>query len=291
MENPHLVWPSPAKLNLFLHINGRREDGYHELQSLFQMLDYGDELRFTPSEDGKIAMTTPLPGVSDTDNLIIRAARLLQQHCGSPKGVRITLNKHLPMGGGVGGGSSNAATTLVALNQLWGTGLDEDELAELGLSLGADVPIFVRGHTAFAEGVGEKITPTALAQKYYLVVNPNVHVATAEIFQHPDLPRDTAKIDLADYEFEKTTNNCQKIAALAYPEIEKCLHWLLEYAPSRMTGTGACLFAVFDDLQSANKVLKLLPDAWTGFVAKGVNQSPLKTTLAGATKAQLNAHQ
>ncbi|MEP3581581.1 MAG: 4-(cytidine 5'-diphospho)-2-C-methyl-D-erythritol kinase, partial [Cyclobacteriaceae bacterium] len=185
-EKPNMTnldwWPSPAKLNLFLHINGRYPNGYHQLQSLFQMLDYGDKLAFAINDSGVITMLTPLEGVNDEDNLIVRAAKLLAEHANIHKGVSISLEKCLPMGGGIGGGSSNAATTLVALNHLWGVKLSEDELAELGLKLGADVPIFVRGLTAFASGVGEEITPAPQEEKWYLVANPNVHISTAEVF-------------------------------------------------------------------------------------------------------------
>ena len=268
-------WPSPAKLNVFLHILGRLDNGYHQLQSLFQMLDYGDELAFDITNDGKITMASPLEGVKDEDNLIVKAAKLLAKESNSPLGVTISLNKRLPMGGGIGGGSSNAATTLVALNLLWKTGLSEDQLADLGLALGADVPIFVRGKTAFAGGVGENITPAEQQEKWYLVANPGVHVSTAEVFQAKDLPRNTPPIQWKDYIFEETRNDCQQLVANCHPEVAKLLQWLLHYAPSRMTGTGACVFAIFSDKASAEHVLALLPNAWQGFVAKGVNSSPL----------------
>lgn len=268
-------WPSPAKLNIFLHILGRFDNGYHQLQSLFQMLDYGDELAFDVTNDGKITMATPLEGVPDEENLIIRAAKLLANKTKTPFGVSISLNKRLPMGGGIGGGSSNAATALVALNQLWSTGLNEDELAQLGLALGADVPIFVRGKTAFAGGVGEDIMPAPQDEKWYLVANPNVHVSTGAVFTHPDLPRNTPPIQWKDYKFEETRNDCQQLVANCHPEVANLLQWLLHYAPSRMTGTGACVFATFSDKTSAEQVMAKMPNAWQGFVAKGVNSSPL----------------
>ena len=239
------------------------------------MLDYGDKLAFDITEDSAICMATPLAGVDDDDNLIIKAARLLAKHTQCKKGVSITLDKCLPMGGGIGGGSSNAATTLVALNHLWKTGLSEDELAKLGLTLGADVPIFVRGRTAFAGGVGEDITPAPQKELYFLVANPNVHVSTAEVFTAPELSRNSPAIAWEDYKFEKTRNDCQQLVENRYPEVAKLLQWLLHYAPSRMTGTGACVFAIFSDKASAEHVLALLPNAWQGFVAKGVNSSPL----------------
>ena len=280
-------WPSPAKLNLFLHILGRYDNGYHQLQSLFQMLDYGDQLAFdiihtegsTLENNASIRMDTPLEGVPDEDNLIIKAARLLAEKTQCQKGVVISLDKRLPMGGGIGGGSSNAATTLVALNHLWQTGLNEDELAELGLALGADVPIFVRGFTAFAGGVGEDITPAPQAEKYYLVANPNVHVSTAEVFSSPDLTRNTPAMAWDDYKFENTRNDCQQLVANRYPEVAKLLQWLVHYAPSRMTGTGACVFATFSDHTLAEQVRAEMPETWQSFVAKGVNRSPLLDKL------------
>lgn len=278
-------WPSPAKLNLFLHITGRRDDGYHTLQSLFQLLNYGDQLAFEITDDGTITLQNPIDGVASEDNLIWRAARLLQQHCDCRHGANIYLKKVLPMGGGIGGGSSNAATVLVALNTLWNCGLDDDMLAALGLQLGADVPIFVRGHTAFAEGVGEIITPVELPRNYYLVVYPGVSIATADIFGDPDLCRSTAKIRTQDYRFETTRNDCQPIALKRHPKVAKILRGLLEYAPSRMTGTGACLFGVFENENDANHALKALPEGCTGFVASGVNRSPLLNTRDNVTGA------
>ncbi|MEW9798260.1 4-(cytidine 5'-diphospho)-2-C-methyl-D-erythritol kinase [Alteromonas sp. CYL-A6] len=277
--NSNTWWPSPAKLNLFLHITGRRADGYHQLQSLFQMLDTGDQLTFDITHDGIIRLDTEIDGVAHDDNLIVRAARLLQHHTQCPLGARIQLDKQLPMGGGIGGGSSNAATTLVALNHLWQCGLNEDELAELGLTLGADVPIFVRGRTAFAAGVGEEITPVSQPERWFLVVNPGVHVSTGEIFSLPALPRNTPEIDWQAYSFEKTHNDCEQIVCDRYPEVAKLLQWLVHYAPSRMTGTGACVFAIFSDKNKASQVQATLPADWHSFVAKGVNVSPLQQKL------------
>ncbi|MGS2721237.1 4-(cytidine 5'-diphospho)-2-C-methyl-D-erythritol kinase [Paraglaciecola aestuariivivens] len=276
-------WPSPAKLNLFLHINGRYENGYHQLQSLFQILDFGDQLAFEVNTSGTITLANPIPNVPDQDNLIVRAAKLLKQQVSMAQqthlGCHIYLNKQLPMGGGIGGGSSNAATTLVALNHLWQLNLSQTKLAELGLKLGADLPIFIQGQTAFAEGVGELIYPIRLATKYYLVLCPDVHVSTAEIFSAEDLPRNTAKINFASYQFAQTQNDCQKLVCQRYPDVAKALHWLLEYAPSRMTGTGACVFAVFDRQEDAQSVQTLLPTGMKSFVAKGVNNSPLQAKV------------
>ncbi|MDM7861193.1 4-(cytidine 5'-diphospho)-2-C-methyl-D-erythritol kinase [Alteromonas sp. ASW11-36] len=273
-------WPSPAKLNLFLHITGRRDNGYHELQSVFQMLSFGDELAFDITTDNSIQLMTPIEGVANSDNLIVRAATLLQQHCSVNKGCQIHLRKRLPMGGGIGGGSSNAATALTVLNKLWQCGLSTEELADLGLTLGADVPVFVHGHTAFAEGVGENLNPISIASKFYLVVFPNCHVATGVVFNHPDLPRNSAKISISDYHFETTRNDCQQIVTECYPEVANLLQWLINYAPSRMTGTGACVFAVFDTAAEAQRVLQQVPAKWRGFVAQGVDKSPLIKALS-----------
>ena len=272
-------WPSPAKLNLFLHILGRYPNGYHQLQSLFQMLDTGDRLAFSLNTTGEITISPEIPGVNTEDNLVYRAASMLQHRCNVSQGVDILLDKQLPMGGGIGGGSSNAATTLVALNHYWQCKLSTDELAELGLTLGADVPIFVRGKTAFAGGVGEDIHPTRLPEQAYLVVFPGVHVGTAEVFGHPELPRDTPPMQWQDYEFDSTHNDCQQIVCNAHPEVAKLLQWLVHYAPSRMTGTGACVFAKFETVSQASDVHKQLPSKWSGFVAKGMNISPLLLKL------------
>lgn len=273
-------WPAPAKLNLFLHVNGRRPDGYHELQTLFIFLNHGDWLEFEPLTHTDLLTLSPaIPGVPDEQNLIIRAARLLQAKLPSPQGAHIRLEKVLPMGGGIGGGSSDAATTLVALNHLWQAGLSEDELAELGVQLGADVPVFVRGKAAFAEGVGERLQPVELPSAWYLVLKPDCHVATAAVFQDPDLPRDTPKMALHNLLEGEWKNDCELLVKKRHPEVANALGWLLEYAPSRMTGTGACLFAEFEDEASARKLLANMPNWLQGFVGRGVTLSPLQTVL------------
>jgi 4-diphosphocytidyl-2-C-methyl-D-erythritol kinase len=274
------TWPSPAKLNLFLYITAQRADGYHELQTLFQFLDYGDQLTISPTPHDKITITPDLNGVATQDNLIWRAAMALKQHTGCELGADIAINKILPMGGGIGGGSSNAATTLVALNHLWKTGLNEETLAAIGLTLGADVPIFIHGHAAFAEGVGEKLTFITPNEPWYLIIRPNVSISTAAIFSHPDLTRNTPKRELATLLANSCENDCEKIVRMLYPEVDKQLSWLLQYAPSRLTGTGSCIFAEFDSEEEANSVLAQLPDDVTAFVAHGQNLSPLKKTLA-----------
>lgn len=279
-------WPSPAKLNLFLHILGRYDSGYHQLQTLFQILDWGDRLAFAANNSGKIRLLSELPGVEETDNLIYRAANMLKTHCNVNHGVDIAIEKQLPMGGGIGGGSSNAATTLVALNFYWQCGLSTEELAQLGLQLGADVPIFVHGKTAFAGGVGEEVYPVELEQKYYLIAFPNVHVSTAEVFGHPNLPRNTAKIAWNDYSFDTTGNDCQEIVCKCQPEVANLLQWLLHYAPSRMTGTGACVFAQFSSPEQLQEVRQALPEKWSGYTAKSMNISPLLLKLEQVSFAQ-----
>ncbi|AXB30709.1 4-(cytidine 5'-diphospho)-2-C-methyl-D-erythritol kinase [Vibrio campbellii] len=273
-------WPSPAKLNLFLYINGRTENGYHELQTLFQFVDHGDELTIQANDSGEITISPEIEGVPLKDNLIWKAATALQRFANCSYGAHIDLHKILPMGGGIGGGSSNAATALVALNYLWQTNLSDDELAEISLALGADVPVFVRGFSAFAEGVGEKLSPAHPDEKWYLVVRPNVSIATADIFGHPDLTRNTPKRDLETLLNTPSVNDCEKIVRMLYPEVDKQLSWLLQYAPSRLTGTGSCVFAEFSSKSEAETILAQLSDKVSAFVAQGRNISPLKETLA-----------
>ncbi|WP_061014994.1 4-(cytidine 5'-diphospho)-2-C-methyl-D-erythritol kinase [Photobacterium leiognathi] len=273
-------WPAPAKLNLFLYITGQRPNGYHDLQTLFQFVDYGDTLTITPRRDNQILLTPAIEGVKTEDNLIYRAAEALRQAANCDLGADIHIDKILPMGGGLGGGSSNAATTLVALNHLWQTNLSVDELADIGLKLGADVPVFVRGTSAFAEGVGEKLQPAEPEEKWFLVAKPDISIATVDIFTHPDLPRNTEKRSLDALLRGVYENDCEKIVRSLNPEVDQALSWLLEYAPSRLTGTGACVFSEFNTQEEANAILKILPDWLHGFVAKGVNTSPLMTALA-----------
>ena len=281
-------WPSPAKLNLFLYITGQRRDGYHDLQTLFQFLDYGDTLSIEPRSDGKIRLLTPIEGVAESDNLIVRAAKLLQQAATerdslpAGSGADIRIDKRLPMGGGLGGGSSNAATVLVALNHLWGCGLSVEALAALGLTLGADVPVFVHGHAAFAEGVGEELTPVDPPEKWYLVAHPGVYISTPVIFNDPDLPRNTPKRSINTLLNCEFGNDCEVIARKRFREVDAALSWLLEYAPSRLTGTGACVFAEFDSESSARQVLEQAPEWLQGFVARGVNVSPLHKKLVNS---------
>ena len=280
-------WPAPAKLNLFLYITGRRADGYHNLQTLFQFLDFGDTLEITPDRSGTITLLTPLDGVADADNLIVRAAQALKQAAAergtlsADAGAQIALEKRLPMGGGLGGGSSDAATVLVALNHLWQTALSVDELAAIGVKLGADVPVFVRGHAAFAEGVGEQLQPANPEEKWYVVAHPGVSIATPDIFRDPELTRDSPIRTLDELLQLPFHNDCEAVARKRFREVDALLSWLLEYAPSRLTGTGACVFAEFSSEPAARQVLELAPKWIRGFVARGLNLSPLQRTLSG----------
>ncbi|MGP9833347.1 4-(cytidine 5'-diphospho)-2-C-methyl-D-erythritol kinase [Marinobacter sp. NSM] len=279
-----ITLPSPAKLNLFLHIVGRRPDGYHELQTLFQFLDYGDEITFTLTPgDARIRLEEPVPGVPDDDNLIIRAARALAERASHAlPGVTIRIQKRLPMGGGLGGGSSNAATTLVALNHLWELHLDENELAELGLDLGADVPVFVRGRSAIGEGVGEKLTPVNPPEDWFVVLKPDCEINTGKIFSEEGLTRDTPKMKIApafEGDASRYRNNCEDVVRKLYPEVNKSLEWLSQFGPARLTGTGACIFGRFPTESAARIIWESKPSGITGFVAKGVNHSPLHKKL------------
>lgn len=274
-----LTLPAPAKLNLWLHIIGRRPDGYHELETVFQFLDHADQLHYSLRDDGQIHLRTEIAGVPHDSNLIVKAARQLQQQSGCALGVDIWLDKILPMGGGIGGGSSNAATTLLALNHLWQLGWDEDRLAGLGLGLGADVPVFVRGHAAFAQGVGEQLTPVDPEEPWYVVLVPQVSVSTAEIFSHPELTRDSLPLKMRPVPEGNSRNDCQPVVEQGYPEVRNALNLLGKYTEARLTGTGSCVFGAFPSKAEADKVLALLSETQTGFVAKGSNTSMLHRKL------------
>ena len=279
MAHPLLTLPAPAKLNLMLHITGRRPDGYHELQTIFQFLDYGDELSFALREDGEIRLQTEIADVPHDSNLIVKAARALKEQSGCTLGVNIWLKKILPMGGGIGGGSSDAATTLLGLNHLWKLGWDEDRLAALGLKLGADVPVFVRGFAAFAEGVGEILTPVTPEEPWYLVLVPQVSVSTAEIFSDPLLTRDTAPIKVRPVPKGNSRNDCLPVVARRYPDVRNALNLLGKFTEAKLTGTGSCVFGAFPNKAEADKVSALLTETLTGFVAKGSNISMLHRKL------------
>ena len=268
-------WPAPAKLNLFLHVVGRRADGYHLLQTLFRFVGHGDMLHFTPRADANVLLATPLPGVAPETDLTVRAARLLQNETGCRQGVTISLDKRLPMGGGLGGGSSDAATVLLALNHLWGLGLSRQRLQEIGLSLGADVPIFIYGRNAFAEGVGEAFTPVDLPPVWYLVLEPPVQVPTADIFRVPHLRRDSPAIAASDWHPGFGGNDLEPVAAELYPAVAEYIGWLSAFAHVRMSGSGACVFAEFERRSEAEAVLSQLPQGMRGWVAEGLSAHPL----------------
>ena len=276
---------APAKLNLFLHITGRRPDGYHALQTVFQLLDWGDRLHFTRRDDGVIARKTDVPGVPEAGDLIVRAARLLQAHTGTQFGVEIEIDKRLPMGAGLGGGSSDAATTLLALNRLWGLALPREILQNLGLQLGADVPFFVFGQNAFAEGVGEALQAVDLPKRFFLVVAPDAHVPTAAIFSEKSLTRNTKVVTMMDFLAEQRSdtnwpdsfgrNDMQAVVAGKYAEVAKVLEWFSNLAPARMTGSGASVFAAFQSQAEAEMAQAKLPASWKSVVTASLDSHPL----------------
>jgi len=272
-------WPAPAKLNRFLHITGRRADGFHLLQTLFQFLDRWDTLYFSLRSDGLIRRVSELPGVSPDDDLVVRAARSLQEKTGSTLGADIRVEKELPMGGGLGGGSSDAATTLVALNHLWNAGLDSAGLARIGVGLGADVPVFIHGRAAWAEGIGEQLSPVELPEPWFVVLMPPVNISTSELFADSDLTRDCAPIKIRDLLAGHGGNVFEPVVRRRYPPVAEALDWLGAFGPARMTGTGACVFAPFEQRGEAEEVLSRLPEQWKGFVARGRNRSPLLDAL------------
>ncbi|CAL1240986.1 4-(cytidine 5'-diphospho)-2-C-methyl-D-erythritol kinase [Candidatus Methylocalor cossyra] len=271
--------PAPAKLNLMLRIVGRREDGYHLLQTVFQFIDRCDWITLRRRPDGVVRRVTPWPEVPEDQDLTVRAARALQQAAGVREGVEIAIEKHLPLGGGLGGGSSDAATTLLGLNHLWGLGLDQAVLAGLGLRLGADVPVFVAGHSAWAEGVGERLTALDLPEPWYVVITPNCRVSTAAIFSSPDLTRHNPPIKIIDFLAGQQENHCLAVVKALYPEVGAALAALSSFAPARLTGTGACVFAAFEDEAEACAAAARLESSWRVFVARGLNRSPLHGLL------------
>ena len=269
------VFPAPAKLNLFLHVVGRRQDGYHLLQTAFRFLDYADELSLRVRADGAIRRTSALDGVPEEQDLSVRAAQALQRATGCREGVDIGIVKRLPMGGGLGGGSSDAATTLIALNRLWRTGLRRDRLQQLALTLGADVPVFVFGRNAFAEGIGERLQALRLPPAWYLILAPELAVSTAEIFSAAELTRNTNAITIAAFSVGQGRNDLEPVVCRRYPQVARHLEWLRRYGDARMTGSGACVFCAFDNEERARKVLSELPADMRGFVARGLERHPL----------------
>ncbi|SDU19372.1 4-diphosphocytidyl-2-C-methyl-D-erythritol kinase [Pseudomonas pohangensis] len=279
MPAAELILPAPAKLNLMLHILGRRTDGYHELQTLFQFVEYADQLGFALRNDGQIQLHGELHGVPHDSNLIVRAARQLQRASKCALGADIWLDKQLPMGGGLGGGSSDAATTLLGLNHLWQLHWSNDRLARLGLELGADVPVFIHGHAAFAEGVGEKLQPVTLPEPWFLVCIPAVHVSTAEVFSAPELTRNTPAIKVAAVLEQGGRNDCQPVVEARYPDVRNALILLNKFVPAKLTGTGGCVFGFFPSKAEADKVAAQLPATLPSFVARGSNVSMLHRSL------------
>jgi 4-diphosphocytidyl-2-C-methyl-D-erythritol kinase len=269
------VWPAPAKLNLFLHVVGRRPDGYHELQTLFQIVDLCDRIAIDVRDDTRIERPEGPEGVPAEDDLTVRAARALQKATDVRRGATLRVRKHIPVGGGLGGGSSDAATVLLALNDLWGTSLSVDELAALGLELGADVPLFVRGATAWGEGRGERLTPVELPETWYLIVHPGVEVSTRQVFAAPELTRNSPLITMRAFRESGGRNDCEPVVRAAFPAVGEALDWLGRHAPARLTGTGACVFAAFDRAIDAERVAARVPDAWRAFVARGLARSPV----------------
>ncbi len=268
---------SPAKLNLMLHITGRRDDGYHLLQTVYQFIDLCDQMEFHLTLDGSIQRNNSNTPVAEADDLVIKAARLLQKQYRVEVGVQISVDKRIPIGGGLGGGSSNAATTLLALNQLWGLNLGLAELATIGLKLGADVPVFVMGEAAWASGIGEQLSPIELNQPWYVVIHPGVQVSTAKIFEAEELTRDCEAITIRAFLSGSGSNVCENVACKLYPEIQQAIDWLNQFGNARMTGTGACVFAAFDSLEQAEGVKSRALEKWNTFVAKAMNKNPVLT--------------
>jgi 4-diphosphocytidyl-2-C-methyl-D-erythritol kinase len=280
MKSETIRWPAPAKLNLFLYINKQRDDGYHELQTLFQFIDICDYLTITANFSGEITLSPNIAGLKLEDNLIYKAAMMLKPYTTENQGAHIHLEKNLPMGGGLGGGSSDAATTLVALNYHWNMNLKNAMLAEIGVRLGADVPIFIFGKAAIAEGVGEKLSPVSPREHSYLVAMPDCHISTPAVFKAQDLIRNTPKRSHHQLMEGTWLNDCQASVKNNYPKVAKIIDWLIQCAPTRLTGTGACVFSTFDSLQGAQVVLDETPDWLNAFTATGINNSPLNELLS-----------
>ena len=274
-----ILWPAPAKLNLFLHVIGRRADGYHDLQTVFQLIDLADDIRIQVRADGLIERQAGPEGVPAEADLVVRAARALQRVVGTRLGASLSITKRIPMGGGLGGGSSDAATVLVALNRMWGCGLAEDELAAIGVTLGADVPVFVRGRSAWAEGRGERLTPMELPERWFALVHPQVHVPTAAVFQAPELTRNSPPITMTGFLQSGGRNDFEPVVRARYGEVADALDWLGQFAPARLTGTGSCVFAPCASLNEAQDIVTRVPAQWRAMVARGMNVSPLLKDL------------
>jgi 4-diphosphocytidyl-2-C-methyl-D-erythritol kinase len=273
-------WPAPAKLNLFLHVIARRPDGYHELQTVFQLIDLADDIHIQVRADAVIERQAGPQGVPPEADLVVRAARALQAAAAIRLGASLSVTKRIPMGGGLGGGSSDAATVLVALNQLWNCGLNVDDLADIGVKLGADVPVFVRGHSAWAEGRGERLTALNLPEKWFALVHPQVHVPTAAVFQAPELTRNSPPITMGGFLQSGGRNDFEPVVRGRYPEVARALDWLGHFAPARLTGTGSCIFAPCAAEDEAQDIVTRVPAPWRGMVARGLNVSPLLAVRA-----------
>jgi 4-diphosphocytidyl-2-C-methyl-D-erythritol kinase len=273
------LWPAPAKLNLFLHVTGRRPDGYHELQTVFQLIDLCDTIGISVREDGRIERPNGPPGVDPEADLTVRAARALQQATGCRLGATLRVRKRIPMGGGLGGGSSDAASVLLGLNEVWGCGLPVDALARLGLPLGADVPVFVRGSSAWGQGVGEDLQPLQLPEAWYVVIHPGVAVGTRDVFQSPELTRNSPIITMRAFFESGGRNDCEPVVRARFPEVAEALDWLGRFAPARLTGTGSCIFARCATAIDAERLAARVPDRWTSYVARGLNVSPVHELL------------
>jgi 4-diphosphocytidyl-2-C-methyl-D-erythritol kinase len=272
-------WPAPAKLNLFLHVTGRRADGYHELQTLFQLIDLCDELTLSVREDGRIERKAGPAGIAPEEDLSLRAARALKAATAVPYGASISVRKRIPLGGGLGGGSSDAATTLLALNELWACGLSLAELSALALPLGADVPVFVQGSTAWGEGIGERLTPVSVPERWYVIIYPGVSVGTREVFQSPELTRNSPLITIRAFFESGGRNDCEPAVSARSPEVARALEWLRRSAPAHLTGTGSCVFSACGDAAEAERLAARVPDRWTSFVARGLRVSPVHERL------------
>lgn len=273
------LWPAPAKLNLFLHVTGRRPDGYHELQTVFQLIDLCDTIGISVRRDGRIERPDGPPGVDPETDLTVRAARALQQATGCTLGATLRVRKRIPMGGGLGGGSSDAASVLLGLNEVWDCGLPVDELARLGLPLGADVPVFVRGSSAWGQGVGEDLQPVELPEAWYVVIHPGVAVSTRDVFQSAELTRNSPIITIRAFFQSGGRNDCEPVVRARFPEVAEALDWLGRFAPARLTGTGSCIFAPCPTAIDAERLAARVPDRWTSYVARGLNVSPVHELL------------
>ncbi len=274
-------WLAPAKLNLFLHVTGRRADGYHELQTLFQLIDLCDALTIDVRDDGRIERLSGPGGIAPADDLAVRAAQALKAASGTARGASLRIQKRIPIGGGLGGGSSDAATTLIVLNALWECGLSVPELAAVGLPLGADVPVFVQGFSAWAEGVGERLTPQPLGSRWYVILHPAVAVSTREVFQSPELTRNSPLITIRAFFQSGGGNDCESVVRARYPEVAEALDWLARRARARLTGTGSCVFAECASAIEAERLAAQAPDRWRSFVARGLDRSPVYAQLEG----------